>query len=67
MDTGGRPAGRGAWKYSDAMAVGMGGECVRLMCDGLVRQPAALKPGVFRKASLMVMRRSPTPSLMVFR
>lgn len=62
-----RPAATGALKYSDVTAVGMGGECVRCLLDGLVRHPAALKPGVFKKASLIVMRRSPTPSLMVLR
>lgn len=47
--------------------MGIGGECVRLMFAGLERHPAALKPGVFRKASLIVMRRSPTPSLILWR
>ena len=51
-----------AWKYSEAIAVGIGGEWVRLMCEGFDRQPAALKGAVLRKVSLMVMRRSPTPS-----
>lgn len=63
-----RPADLGAaWKYSDAIAVGIGGECVRFMFAGLGRNPAALKLAVFKKASLIVIRRSPTPSATVFR
>jgi uncharacterized protein with LGFP repeats len=63
-----RPADLGgAWKYSDAIAVGIGGECVRFMFAGFGRQPAALNPAVFKKASLIVIRRSPTPSDIVSR
>jgi hypothetical protein len=49
------------------MAVGIGGEWVRFMFAGFDRQPAALNPAVFKKASLIVIRRSPTPSDIVSR
>lgn len=42
--------------------MGMGGECVRLVCDVSGRQPAALNEAELRKLSSTVMSRSPTPS-----
>lgn len=57
------PIDLGAWKYSDVIAVGMGGEYVRLMSDAFGCQPAARKAGSLRTEALTVIKRSPTPSL----
>jgi hypothetical protein len=56
-----------AWKYSEAMAVGIGGEWVRLIWEELGRHPAALKAAELTKPSFTVRRRSPTPSVISFR
>lgn len=63
----GSAATRGAWKYSDAIAVGIGGEWVRLMRAGFGRQPVDLKGAELRKPSFSVNSRSPTPSATSFR
>jgi len=60
----GRPADRGAWKYSDATAVGIGGEYVRLISAALGTHPAARNAGLLRTDVLTLISRSPTPSLM---
>jgi hypothetical protein len=49
------------------MAVGIGGEWVRLTCDEFGRQPADLKGTVLMLLSLTEMRRSPTPSAISLR
>jgi hypothetical protein len=58
-----RPAERGAWKYSEVMAVGIGGEYVRLMSAALGIHPAARNAGLFRTLESTLINRSPTPSL----
>ena len=45
--------------------MGMGGEYV--LCTGSEDHPAARKPGVFKIELLMLMRRSPMPSLIFAR
>ena len=55
----------GPEKYSDVKAVGIGGEYVRLTSAALVDHPAARKPGLLRTDELILISRSPIPSLML--